>query len=121
MLTEIINEKKIKEIIDLDSENSITDFTKQINPEIVIETVCLSYGVNKSAVTSKKRNKEFSFVRKVCMYILREKLNLSYNEIGSFFSNRNHATVIESIRDIEERKNKDKDLSVFLENISNKF
>ncbi|MDE7075449.1 MAG: chromosomal replication initiator protein DnaA, partial [Malacoplasma sp.] len=118
---EIINEKKIKEIIDLDSENSITDFTKQINPEIVIETVCLSYGVNKSAVTSKKRNKEFSFVRKVCMYILREKLNLSYNEIGSFFSNRNHATVIESIRDIEERKNKDKDLSVFLENISNKF
>ncbi|MDE5767383.1 MAG: chromosomal replication initiator protein DnaA [Malacoplasma sp.] len=118
---EIINEKKIKEIIDLDSENSITDFAKQINPEIVIETVCLSYGVSKSAVTSKKRNKEFSFVRKVCMYILREKLNLSYNEIGSFFSNRNHATVIESIKDIEDKKNKDKDLSIFLENISNKF
>ncbi|MDE5545530.1 MAG: chromosomal replication initiator protein DnaA, partial [Malacoplasma sp.] len=118
---EIINENKIKEIIDLDSESNITNFTKQINPEIIIETICLSYGVNKASVTSKKRNKEFSFVRKVCMYVLREKLNLSYNEIGSLFSNRNHATVIESIKDIENKKNKDKDLSIFLENIFNKF
>lgn len=120
-VNEIINENKIKEILDLDSENNFVNYTKQLNPEIIIETICLAYGVNKNAVISKKRNKEFSFVRKVCMYVLREKINLSYNEIGSFFSNRNHATVLESIKDVENKKNKDKDFSTFLENITSKF
>lgn len=55
------------------------------------------------------------------MFILREKTNLSLSEIGSYFSNRNHATVIESIKDIEEKIKKDKVLNNFINNFINKY
>lgn len=118
---EIINEEKIRTIIESDSDYEIVSNLVQINPDIIIESICLGYGVDKKSVISKKRNKQFSFVRKVCMYVLREKLNLSYNEIGSFFSNRNHATVLEAIKDVETKVQSDKDLKAFLDNIMSKF
>lgn len=120
-IDEVINEQKIKEIIEMDADYEIISNLAQINPEIIIESVCLGYGVDKKNIISKKRNKQFSFIRKICMYILREKLNLSYNEIGSLFSNRNHATVLESIRDVEKKKKEDKNLEIFLENIISRF
>lgn len=120
-VNQIINEDKIKKIIESDSDYEIISNLSQVNPEIIIETICLGYGIDKKSVISKKRNKQFSFVRKICMYVLREKLNLSYNEIGSFFSNRNHATVLESIKDVEEKIKKDKDLKTFIENLTSKF
>lgn len=120
-IDEVINEQKIKEIIEADADYEIITNLAQINPEIIIESICLGYGVDKKNIISKKRNKQFSFIRKICMFVLREKLNLSYNEIGSFFSNRNHATVLESIKDVENKKKDDKNLEIFLENIISRF
>lgn len=118
---EIINEDKIKSILDSDNDFEIISNNLNINPELVIELVCIAYNVDIKSVISKKRNKEFSFVRKICMYILREKLDYSYNQIGSYFSNRNHATVLESIRDVEKKLETDEHLKNFIEKIMSKL
>lgn len=113
----VLNEDDIKNILedDQDLKNLVTNIS--VNPMLIIESVCLAYNVDAKHVISKKRNKDFSFVRKVCMYVLREKLNLSYNEIGSLFSNRNHSTVLESIKNVENLIKDDENLKVFVENI----
>lgn len=118
---EIINEVKIKSILESDNDFDTISNNLNINPELVIEMICLAYNVDVKSIISKKRNKEFSFVRKVCMYVLRDKFDYSYNQIGSYFSNRNHATVLESIRDVEEKLKNDEHFASFLEKILSKL
>ncbi|MCF0217488.1 MAG: chromosomal replication initiator protein DnaA [Malacoplasma sp.] len=118
---EIVNEQKIKSVIEADSDYEIISNLINVNPAIIIENVSVAYGVDKKGIISKKQSKDFSFPRKICMYILREKLNLSYSEIGSLFSNRNHATVLEAVKNVKELLTKDKDLKVFIENLMQKF
>lgn len=105
----IINESCIKKILELELNLGLIDNNYKISPNIVIETVCLRYSIPKELVISKSRTKESSFVRKICIYILRNKLNMSYGEIGSFFSNRSHSTILESYKEfcIELENNND--------------
>lgn len=118
---EIINEQKIKKIIENDSEFDYISKNLTVNPQIIIETVCIAYNVDLKSVISAKRNQELSFPRKVCMYILREKLGLSFSQIGKSFSNRNHSTVMESVKQIEKKIIEDEDFKIFLENLMAKL
>lgn len=118
---QIINEDKIKSILETDNDFEIVTNNMNLNPELIIESICLSYNVDIKSIISKKRNHEFSFVRKICMYVLREKLSYSYNQIGSFFSNRNHATVLESIKDIENKIQNDENFKIYINNLMSKI
>lgn len=118
---EIINEDKVKYILEFDSDLSIKNINSIIDPNVIIETVCISYGVNTAAVISKKRQQQITFVRKVCMYILREKLNLSFSEIGSYFSKRDHTTVMDSYNYIKNKIEEDSNLKDFINNIIEKI
>lgn len=117
----IINEEVIKSILKQEMDNGLITSGYYINPNIVIDAICMAYGVSVNQVKSKQRQKQITFVRKVCMYVLRNKLNLSYNEIGSFFSNRDHSTVIESCKFIENELKKNPDVEIFIKNIINKI
>lgn len=118
---EIINEDKIKQIIDGDVDLFSMNNTYKINPQVIIENICSNYNVKVQAVISKQRKQSITFVRKVCMYVLREKLSLSYNEIGSFFSNRNHTTVIDSCKYIEDLIKTDENLKNYINNFIEKM
>ncbi|WP_412032298.1 chromosomal replication initiator protein DnaA [Malacoplasma muris] len=114
---QIINEEIIKNILNLEIENGLLNNNYKINPNVIIDNISLAYGINPSLVTSKQRKKEIVFPRKVCMYVLREKLNMSYSEIGKYFSNRDHSTVIDSVNTISEKIKTDTQLKIFIENI----
>lgn len=118
---EVINEDKIKEILNLEIENGLLNNNYKVNPNIIIDNISLAYGVNPSLVTSKQRKKEIAFPRKVCMYVLREKLNMSYGEIGKYFSNRDHSTVIDSVNIIAETIKKDNKLKTFIDDVIKKI
>ncbi|MBD5445853.1 MAG: chromosomal replication initiator protein DnaA [Mycoplasma sp.] len=118
---EIINEQKIKEVIDGGVDLFSMNNNYKISPQAIIENICSNYNVKVKSVISKQRNQSITFVRKVCMYVLREKLSLSYNEIGSFFSNRNHATVIDSCKYIENLIETDENLKNYILNIIEKL
>lgn len=117
----IINEDNIKKILDIEIDNGLLNSGYKINPNIIIESICMTYGVKPSDVKSKQRKKELSFVRKICIFALRDKLLLSYSEIGSFFSNRDHSTIIESYKFVKDLLNTDSNLKKFLESILNKI
>lgn len=58
------------------------------------EIVCDNFKVCSEDVQSVTRTRELVVPRQVCMYFMKLKTTLSLKEIGSFFGNRDHSTVI---------------------------
>lgn len=92
------------------SENRIDDFlaswltTKGANDDLtdaVIRVVAAAFKLKASEMKSSSRKKKVVQARGVSMYLLRDLLKLSYSKIGSFFSNRDHSTVMHSVSKIE--------------------
>lgn len=69
-------------------------------PEDVIEVVANYFKLPKSEMLSEDRRKEVMLPRQICMYLIREMLNHSYETIGENFGGRNHTTVLHSINKI---------------------
>lgn len=113
----IINISTVQKATEVLNQNEIQNFGYDIDPNIVIENVCIAYGLGSNIIKSKSRKKDISNARQVCMYVLRNKFNMPYEKIGKYFSNRNHATVIESIEKIESIIKKDEKLKNFIEKI----
>ncbi len=113
----LVNQDKVKEILENEINKEYSSSSFKVNPDIIIQTVCSSYGISVEDVTSKSRSKPVNFVRNVCIYVLREKNQLSYTKIGSYFSNRDHSTVMDAYKKMEELIAKDEDLRTFIENL----
>ncbi len=117
----IINLDIIKKINETDNHDNLMKYGFDVNPEIVINQICAAYSINPDLVRSKNRTKQISLVRQVCMYVLRQKFNMNYSQIGSFFSGRDHSTVIESIESITKKIKKDNKLEEFIVNLYKKI
>ena len=53
--------------------------------------------------------------REICMYLMRELLDITFSEIGTTFSNRDHSTVMKACKRVEtknQKKNPDYKLAV---------
>lgn len=61
------------------------------------EEVTKTFQVKLSDLQSKKRSQSIAVPRQVCMYLAREFTDLSLEEIGEYFSGRDHSTVAHSI------------------------
>ena len=114
-----INEEKIKELLDIELDNGLISSGYKISPNIVIENVAMTYSVSKELIVSKISTKAVAFARQVCIYVLREKMNMSYAKIGTFFSNRDHSTILEAYKKIKKMIESDSDLNKFISNLIN--
>lgn len=81
--------------------------TMQIN--FCKEVVCRYYGKEISYLDTFSRKHEFVKVRQVCMYMIRKTFKIGFNKIGNYF-NKNHATVIHAVNNINGFLEYDKDL-----------
>lgn len=106
----VINADIVKSILEQNNNLEILNKAISLNHEVIIENVCLNFKVDKNVILSKKRDKKYIFPRKICMYLLRKKLNYSLSDIGKIFANRDHSSVLVAIRDIEESISSDQDL-----------
>lgn len=67
----------------------------------ILYTVSEKYGVEVEDIKGKKRIKEVAWARHVAIYILRTKTDMSLPAIGEEFSGRDHSTILNSYRTIE--------------------
>ena len=58
------------------------------------------YGISPDEIKSKSRTQTVSTARNVCMFVIRTLTDITLNETGEFFG-KNHATVINSIGNVE--------------------
>lgn len=75
--------------------------------EDLIQEVSSHFGIEIRALLSEDRRKENQIPRQVAMYLLKNKLNYTYERIGNIFSGRNHTAVMYSCRKLEQVMKKD--------------
>lgn len=71
-------------------------------PEVIIEETARYYQLSADDLRGQRRSKNTAMARQVSMYLMRNLTNLSLKDIGSEYGDRNHATVLSSIRKVED-------------------
>lgn len=67
----------------------------------------MHFGIEIRAILSEDRKKENQIPRQVAMYLLKNRLNFTYERIGNIFSGRNHTAVMYSCKKLEQVMKKD--------------
>ena len=72
------------------------------SPERIISETARYYSLREEDLRGQNRSKNTAIARQVSMYLMRSLTNLSLKDIGTEYEDRNHATVLSSIRKIED-------------------
>ncbi len=78
-----------------------SNLEKEINSTLIKEVVCRYYSVSIKELESKRRLKNITFPRQIAMYIIRELTELTLEDIGKEFGGRDHSTVINACKKVE--------------------
>ena len=110
-----ISELKIilKDLLNL-SEN-------KVNIDQIQTSVCQFFKINKSEMLSARRSRYLVRPRQTAIYLAKILTSKSLPEIGRAFSNRDHTTVIHSVKTIEKLKKQDNELSINIDTLKNKI
>ncbi len=71
-------------------------------PDSIIRESARYYSLKEEDLRGQNRSKNTAMARQVSMYLMRSLTNLSLKDIGAEYEDRNHATVLSSIRKVED-------------------
>ena len=110
-----ISEVKVilKDLLNL-SENKIT-------VDVIQSKVCRFFKISKNEMLSSRRSRYLVRPRQVAIYLTKILTSKSLPEIGREFSNRDHTTIIHSVKTIEKLKKQDHDLNNSIDNLKNQI
>ena len=110
-----ISEVKVvlKDLLNL-SENKVTI-------DLIQSTVCKFFKISKNEMLSSRRSRYLVRPRQSAIYLTKILTSKSLPEIGREFSNRDHTTIIHSVKTIEKLMKTDKELSANIDNLKNKI
>ena len=86
-------------------------------PIAMVKSLCEKLGVTYDAVCGAGRARSLVLARQMIMVVLKNSTRLSLSEIGNYVGNRDHATVLYAIRQIEKLKATDLVLSAQIEQL----
>lgn len=87
-------------------------------PEIIIRETARYYSLKGEDLRGQNRSKNTAMARQVSMYLMRKLTNLSLKDIGAEYEDRNHATVLASIRKVEDLLKSDPDMGRTIRDIT---
>ena len=98
---------------------AIQDMLKRSNeyipsPEAIINYICKYYNLDEQTIRGQQRVRDAVSARQIAMYLIRRMTNLSLDDIGKQFDNRDHTTVLYSIDKVEKQMKRD---SAFAESV----
>lgn len=110
--------------IDLAKEalkESVSPETKEevVTTDVIIDTVCSFYKLQKSELLGKKKNKELVEPRQICAYLMTELLSIPLVTIGQALGGRDHTTVIHARDKITELVNVNTRISTEVNDLKN--
>lgn len=74
----------------------------QVTPELIRTTVANHFNTSEENLQSRRKDRETATARHVAIHLTREMTSLSLPQIGTFYGDRDHTTVLNSIKRIEE-------------------
>ena len=113
--TASLSEAKIilRDLLNL-SENKVTI-------DLIQSTVCKFFKISKNEMLSSRRSRYLVRPRQTAIYLTKILTPKSLPEIGREFSNRDHTTIIHSVKTIEKLKNENSELNSNIDNLKNQI
>mgnify|MGYP001425298412 CR=1 FL=1 len=110
-----ISETKVvlKDLLNL-SENKVTI-------DLIQSSVCKFFKISKNEMLSSRRSRYLVRPRQTAIYLTKILTSKSLPEIGREFSNRDHTTIIHSVKTIEKLKKEDDELSSNIDILKNQI
>ena len=87
-------------------------------PDIIIKETAKYYSLKEEDLRGQNRSKNTAMARQVSMYLIRSLTNLSLKDIGAEYEDRNHATVLASIRKVEDLLKTDSSMAGIVRDIT---
>ena len=103
----------LKDLLNL-SENKVTI-------DLIQTIVCKFFKISKNEMLSPRRSRYLVRPRQTAIYLSKMLTSKSLPEIGRAFSNRDHTTVIHSVKTIEKLRKEDNELNINIDNLKNKL
>lgn len=88
-----------------------------VTSDNIIDAVTSYFNVKMADMRSKKRTKSISLPRQVAMYLLRERMSMSLQEIGSIFGGRDHSTVLHAVNSIADKNKESREIQLIISTI----
>ena len=96
------------------SENKVTI-------DLIQTMVCKFFKISKNEMLSSRRSRYLVRPRQTAIYLSKLLTSKSLPEIGRAFSNRDHTTVIHSVKTIEKLRKEDNELNINIDNLKNQI
>jgi len=103
----------LKDLLNLSENNVTIDSIQTI--------VCQFFKISKNEMLSARRSRYLVRPRQTAIYLAKLLTSKSLPEIGRLFSNRDHTTVIHSVKTIERLRQEDKEMNLNIDNLKNKI
>ena len=103
----------LKDLLNL-SENKVTIDSIQT-------IVCKFFKISKNEMLSPRRSRYLVRPRQTAIYLAKTLTSKSLPEIGRAFSNRDHTTVIHSVKTIDKLRKEDNELNINIDNLKSKL
>ena len=103
----------LKDLLNID-ENKVTI-------DLIQSTVCKFFKISKNEMLSSRRSRYLVRPRQTAIYLTKILTSKSLPEIGREFSNRDHTTIIHSVKTIEKLKEKDSEMTNNINNLKNQI
>ena len=87
-------------------------------PEIIIRETACYFQLTEEDLRGQSRSKNTAMARQISMYLMRSLIDLTLNEIGGQYEGRNHATVLSSIRKVEDLLKTDSKMQSIIRDIT---
>ena len=101
----------LKDLLNLRENNVSIDLIQTI--------VCKFFKISKNEMLSSRRSRYLVRPRQTAIYLTKTLTSKSLPEIGRDFSNRDHTTIIHSVKTIEKLKNKDLEMNENINKLKN--
>ena len=93
----------------------------KVDIDAIQTIVCKFYKISKNEMLSPRRSRYLVRPRQTAIYLAKMLTSKSLPEIGRSFSNRDHTTVIHSVKTIERLRKEDSELNINIDSLKNKI
>ena len=77
------------------------------SPDEVIDFVADYFNLTRSDIVGSKRSRDIMVPRQICIYVLRNDYNYSFEKIGNLLGGRNHTTAMHAFNKVKKQLRKD--------------
>jgi len=93
----------------------------KVTIDLIQSTVCKFFKISKNEMLSSRRSRYLVRPRQTAIYLTKILTSRSLPEIGREFSNRDHTTIIHSVKTIEKLKENDSEMTSNINNLKNQI